>query len=75
MADAGLIRTHLKNLTGGNRELERLRRDLGDAHIVENFQYSILEIFDPKTRADTILARESFWKNALDSRAHGMNGN
>lgn len=66
---------HLKNLTGGNRELEQLRQTLGDAHIVENFQYSILEIFDPKTRADTILARESFWKNALDSRAHGMNWN
>ncbi|WCD91464.1 GIY-YIG nuclease family protein [Microbacterium sp. nov. GSS16] len=66
---------HLKNLTGGNRELEQLRKDLGDGHIVENFQYSILEIFDPKTRADTILARESFWKNALDSRAHGMNWN
>lgn len=66
---------HLKNLTGGNRELEQLRQTLGDAHIVENFQYSILEIFDPKTRADTVLARESFWKNALDSRAHGMNWN
>ncbi|MEV7618912.1 GIY-YIG nuclease family protein [Microbacterium sp. NPDC089321] len=66
---------HLKNHTGGNRELEQLRQDLGDGHIVENFQYSILEIFDPKTRADTILARESFWKNALDSRAHGMNWN
>jgi hypothetical protein len=66
---------HLKNLTGGNRDLEQLRQDLGDAHIVENFQYSILEIFDPKTRADAILARESFWKNALDSRAHGMNWN
>lgn len=66
---------HLKNLTGGNRELEQLHSDLGDAHIVGNFQYSILEIFDPKTRADTILARESFWKHALDSRAHGMNLN
>lgn len=66
---------HLKNLTGGNRELEQLRMDLGDGHIVENFQYSILEIFDPKTRADAILTRESFWKNALDSRAHGMNWN
>lgn len=28
--------------------------ELGDAHIVENFQYSILEIFDPKTKAETI---------------------
>lgn len=66
---------HLKNLTGGNKELNRMRDELGDAHIVENFQYSILEIFDPKTKAETILQRESFWKLALDSRRHGMNLN
>jgi hypothetical protein len=66
---------HLKNLTGGNLELERMRVELGDAHIVENFQYSILEIFDPKTRVDVIVQRESFWKQALDTRAHGMNRN
>lgn len=66
---------HLKNLTGGNQELERLRSDLGDEHIIENFQYSILEIFDPKTSRDTILKRESFWKLALDSRRHGLNLN
>lgn len=66
---------HLKNLTGGNKELNRMRDELGDAHIVEHFQYSILEIFDPKTKAETILQRESFWKLALDSRRHGMNLN
>ncbi|WP_228545878.1 GIY-YIG nuclease family protein [Microcella flavibacter] len=66
---------NLRNLTGGNQELERLRAELGDAHIVENFQYSILEIFDPKTSRETILKRESFWKLALDSRNHGMNMN
>ena len=66
---------HLKNLTGGNRELERMRLDLGDGHIVGNFQYSILEIFDPKTKDEVILKREAFWKQALDSRAHGMNLN
>jgi len=67
---------HLKNLTGGNRELERMRGELGDARIVGNFQYSILEIFDPKTKAEIILARESCWKQALDSRCpHGMNAN
>lgn len=66
---------HLNNLTGGNMELERMRADLGDDHIISNFQYSILEIFDPKTKAETILKRESFWKLALDSRAHGMNRN
>lgn len=66
---------HLRNLTGGNRELEQLRTDLGDAHIIENFQYSIIEIFDPKTKADRILQRENYWKQALDSRLHGMNRN
>lgn len=66
---------HLKNLTGGNKELEDMKLSLGDGHIVGNFQYSILEIFDPKTKAETILQRESFWKLALDSRGHGMNRN
>lgn len=66
---------HLQNLTGGNKELERLRAERGSEHIIDNFQYSILEIFDPKTKAETILLRESFWKLALDSRTHGMNGN
>jgi hypothetical protein len=66
---------HINNLTGGNKELESMRVDLGDAHIIQNFQYSILEIFDPKTNAEAILQRESFWKQALDSRGHGMNRN
>ncbi|MBG6107410.1 GIY-YIG nuclease family protein [Frigoribacterium sp. CG_9.8] len=66
---------HLRNLTGGNKELVRLRAEKGDAHIIENFQYSILEIFDPKTKAEVILKRESFWKLALDSGKHGMNHN
>lgn len=65
----------LQNLTGGNRELERIRSDLGDDHIVDNFQYSILEIFDPKSKTEVVLKRESFWKLALDSRVHGMNQN
>ncbi|MFN3601520.1 MAG: GIY-YIG nuclease family protein [Dietzia sp.] len=65
----------LRNLTGGNRELEQMRLNLGDGHIIDNFQYSIIEIFDPKTKAETVLKRESFWKLALDSRAHGMNRN
>lgn len=66
---------HLNNLTGGNKELEQMRVLLGDGHIIDNFQYSILEIFDPKTKAETILQRESFWKLALGSRLHGMNWN
>lgn len=66
---------NLVNLTGGNKGLDTLRSTRGDSHIVDNFQYSILEIFDPKTNAEAILQRESFWKVALDSRQHGMNRN
>jgi len=65
----------LRNLTGGNKELESRRRSLGDAHIIEHFQYTILEIFDPKTKPEMVVQRESFWKLALDSRGHGMNMN
>jgi len=68
---------NLENLTGGNKEFDRMKADLkiGPGHLVKNFQYSILEIFDSKTSAATILARETFWKRALDSRTHGMNQN
>lgn len=65
----------VKNLTGGNRGFEQIKQDLTGKHIIENFQYSILEIFDPKTKSDVILRREAFWKRALDTRAHGMNRN
>lgn len=66
---------NLSNLTGGNHDLVDLRAEMGESHIVDHFQYSVLEIFDPKTKAETILQRESFWKLALDSRRHGMNAN
>lgn len=66
---------NVRQLTGGNIKLETLLAERGAEHIVKNFQYSILEIFDKKTRDDTILQREEFWKNALDSRRNGMNAN
>lgn len=66
---------NVRNLTGGNVKLEALLASRGPDHIVKNFQYSILEIFDKKTRDDTILQREAFWKSALNSREHGLNSN
>ena len=66
---------HLQNLTNNNKEFVQLRDALGEQHIIDNFQYSILEIFDPKAKTETVLLREAFWKNALDSRKHGMNWN
>ncbi len=66
---------NVDKLTGGNIKLEAILAARGAAHIVNNFQYSILEIFDKKTRDDTIIRREAFWKLALDSRDNGLNAN
>jgi len=49
--------------------------NLGNEHLIEHFQYTILEIFDPKTRDANVIERERFWKLALASRGHGMNHN
>lgn len=65
----------LSNITGGNKEFIDIFNEFGIDYIVNNFQYSILEIFDTKTKADTIITRENYWKNVLDSKKHGMNHN
>ncbi|WP_198413757.1 GIY-YIG nuclease family protein [Cryobacterium sp. TMT2-15-1] len=72
---------HLRNLTGGNKELERMRSDLHaerSGRRPHHRQLPVLHpgwIFDPKTQSETILQRESSWKLALDSRGHGINRN
>ena len=66
---------NLVNLTGGNKEFLSILEEKGAEHITSHFQYSILEIFDTKSKVDTILERENYWKKVLDSKIHGMNHN
>ncbi|NJH82737.1 GIY-YIG nuclease family protein [Staphylococcus agnetis] len=66
---------HLSDLTGGNKEFNTILENKGKDHILNHFQYSILEIFDTKSKVDDILERENYWKNVLDSKQHGMNHN
>ena len=66
---------NIENLTGGNKLLNEIKLDKGKDYIVNNFQYSILEIFDTKTKADTIINRENYWKNVFCTRKYGMNFN
>ncbi|WP_027234500.1 GIY-YIG nuclease family protein [Leisingera caerulea] len=55
------------NGNGGNRLLiERGHRD---------YQISILEVASPDMAAADIIRRESFWKDKLGARAHGLNAN
>lgn len=64
-----------KNLTNGNIELEEVVSLKGKDYIKDNFTYSIIEIFDTKTKIDTILERESYWKKVFDTRKNGLNRN
>ncbi|AKF40946.1 hypothetical protein AAW50_00585 [Mycoplasmopsis canis] len=60
------------NLTGGNKTFEEIKNKNKD-YIKENFLYSILEIFDVKTKTEEIIRREEFWKKVFQTVKHGMN--
>lgn len=66
---------HLENLTGGNKEFNNIVLKNGRAHIQEYFQYSIIEIFDTRTKSEIIIERENYWKSVFDTKKHGMNHN
>ena len=66
---------NLNNLTGNNKEFDQLVDKLGRDYIINNFKYSILEIFDTKTKQEAVIGRENHWKNVLDTKKHGMNHN
>ena len=66
---------NFRDLTGGNKEFEELVNKNGKDYISKNFKYSILEIFDTKTKQEYILERESYWKNVFETKKFGMNWN
>ncbi len=63
---------NVNNLTGGNKTFEELKKNGAD-YIIDNFTYSILEIFDMRTKRDYIVRREEFWKRVFKSVEYGMN--
>ncbi|WP_017547474.1 GIY-YIG nuclease family protein [Salinicoccus carnicancri] len=66
---------HLGNLTGGNKEFKDILLEKGKDHIQKHFQYSILEIFDTKTKSEVVIERENYWKNVFNTKKNGMNHN
>ncbi len=60
------------NLTGGNKTFEEIQ-NVDAEYIIENFSYSILEIFDVRTKREDIIYREEFWKKVFQTVKHGMN--
>jgi hypothetical protein len=67
----GRWRAYVKTGHGGNAELKRL----GFEHIKQHFRYSILDIYKSTTDDQTIIERETWWKETLQSRTFGYNEN
>lgn len=63
---------NVNDLTGGNKAFEEMKED-GAGRIIDNFTYSILEIFDMKTERKYIQNREEYWKKVFKSVKFGMN--
>ena len=67
----GRWKNYIQNGHGGNKELKALPLN----HIKANFRYSILDIFKSTTDDETIIARETWWKEALLTKKFGYNKN
>ena len=78
-SDKGMLldrwKLYISNGHGGNKELKSIVEQKGIDYIKKNFQYTIIENYNAKIEDKVILEREAYWKTALDSRKHGMNGN
>nr|WP_269800602.1 GIY-YIG nuclease family protein [Macrococcus caseolyticus] len=66
---------YISNGHGGNKELVALVGEKGFDYVKENFQYTILENYNGKADDKLVLQRESYWKEALQSRQFGYNSN
>lgn len=61
---------------GNNDELVDLIAKNGTDYARKNFQLAIIEVLSMKTDDDTVIHRESFWKNVLQTRGEfGYNKN
>jgi len=68
---------YITNGHGGNKLLQEIVDDTkyGFQYVKDNFQYSILENYNARVEKKIILARETWWKETLGSRAFGLNAN
>ncbi|TDM02116.1 GIY-YIG nuclease family protein [Macrococcus hajekii] len=59
---------YVQNGHGGNKELVALVNEKGLDYVKKYFQYTILENYNGKVDDKIVLQRESYWKEALQSR-------
>ena len=68
-------RSYLDSKHGDNKKLIELYNSEGSEYFETNFEFTLLEFFNTSYERDKILERESYWKDCLDTRRHGYNGN
>ena len=68
-------RSYLDSKHGDNKKLIELYKSKGPGYFEDNFEFTLLEYFNTSYDRDKILERESYWKDCLDTRRHGYNGN
>ena len=68
-------KNYADSLTGGNKELEKVKKLKGEDYIKKYFQWSLLENFDESVDDEVILRREKHWKLVLNSKNQGLNDN
>lgn len=67
----GRWKSYVNNGHGGNIGMKNIPLD----HMKKYFRYSILDIYKSSTDDNIITEREQWWKEVLQSRAHGYNEN
>lgn len=63
------------SFTGGNVGLKDLLDKNGEEYFIENFTYTLLEIFPKNTQPARIYTRENYWKDVFKTRIFGYNRN
>lgn len=73
--ESGFDKDERENGKYPNKRLKEMVKKKGMKYVQKYFQYSILETFTDDVPDDYIIERESWWKEAIQSRKRGYNAN
>ena len=68
-------KSYLDSKHGDNKKLIELYKREGDSYFEKHFTFTLIEYFGMSYDMQKIIDRENYWKECLDTRNHGYNGN
>lgn len=66
---------YVENGHGGDVRLKARVKEKGMDYVRRNYTFSILENYNARVSDSEVLKRESWWKDTLQTRRFGYNGN